>query len=208
MNRASELLSESRYYLEGILILSCYLGAFAAMRYPSLSDREAYIKVVLEYSGKTDFFNQIDLLFFYQWPSSKLRDNGKYKKLKQHAEVTKTLKSIYGNEADVKLRTRYVSQEELLHHIKAATIPGFDESNLRQKLPLFSLAELLYRYLRCDAVHNADYPFFDKVTDFYGNVRYKPNSALTESVLLETTNAVCNSLWKKCKEKGRWPNEL
>ncbi len=62
--RAKELLDGKRHYLEGVLTLGCYLGAFAALRYSSLKDGEAYVKLVLEYSGKRDFYEQIDLLFF------------------------------------------------------------------------------------------------------------------------------------------------
>src|SRR4051794_22351518 len=81
--RTKELIDGKRHYLEGILALSCYLGAFAAMRYPVLRDREAYVKVVLEYSGLREFYERVDLLFFFQWPRSKLKDHGHYKELKQ-----------------------------------------------------------------------------------------------------------------------------
>src|SRR3990172_5220073 len=98
VTKAAELLVNQRYYLEGILVLSCYLGAFATMRFPALRDGEAYIKVVLEYSGDRNFFEQIDLLFLYQWPRSKLCDNGNYKGLKNHTEIVEALKKVYGEE--------------------------------------------------------------------------------------------------------------
>lgn len=208
LDKARELLEDRRYYLEGMLVLSCYLGAFAAMRYPTLRDGEAYVRVVLEYSGKRPFFEQIDLLFFYQWPRSKLRDNGSYKALKQHAEIVVALKGIYGDEDEVKVKTRYVAPSEFLARVKGANIPGFDEANLRDKWPLFSLAKLLYRYLRCDAVHNAEFPFVNEMTDINGNVRYEHNHAITGAVLLETTRGVWETLWKESRAKGKWPHEL
>lgn len=208
INKASELLQQDRYHLEGILVLSCYIGALAAMRFGTLKDGEAYVKVVRDYSGKRDFFDQIDLLFFYQWPRSKLRDNGNYKGLKQHSEIVAALKAIYGDANKIKVGTRYISPEEFINHVKAAKIVGFDETNLREKLTLFSLAELLYRYLRCDAVHNADFPFLNETTDMDGNISYEPNHAITGRTLLETTRGVHNALWKECQAKAKWPHEL
>ena len=208
INKASELFTNNHYYLEGLLILSCYIGAFAAIRYRTLLDGEAYVKIVLEYSGKRAFFEQIDLLFFYQWPHSKLRSNGNYKGLTQHSEILEALKHVYGSEEDIKAKLRYVSPKDFISQIKTAAFPGFDESNLREKLPLFSLAELLYRYLRCDAVHNAEFPFINEIADINGNIRYEPNHAITGTVLLETTRAVQEALWKECQNKAKWPCEL
>ncbi len=79
LNKANELIENPHYLLEGILVLSCYLGAFAALRFPTLRDGEAYVKILLEYSDNRGFFERIDLLFFYQWALSKLRDKGNYK---------------------------------------------------------------------------------------------------------------------------------
>ena len=63
LSRAEDLLKQPTYYLEAILILSCHIGGLASLRFPMLRDNEAYKKVVLEYSGMADFYNQIDLLF-------------------------------------------------------------------------------------------------------------------------------------------------
>jgi hypothetical protein len=68
LDRAKTLLSDQRYYLEGWLILSCHIGALASLRFPTLLDNESYKRVVLEYSDMADFYEQIDLLFFLQWP--------------------------------------------------------------------------------------------------------------------------------------------
>ena len=208
ISRAADLLSDPKYYLEGILVLSCYLGAFATSRYPRLRDGEAYVKFVCEYSGKRSFFEQIDLLFFYQWPLSKFRDNGNYKRLKQYPEIVESLKRKYGNERDIKSGARYISSIEFIRNVKAACIPGFDEHNLREKLPLFSISELLYRYLRCDAVHNAEYPFINEVINSESEPIYEDNHIITGSVLLETTRAVCKALWDECMAKGKFASEL
>ena len=205
--KARELLANPRYYLEGILVLSCYIGALAAMRFPALRDGEAYVKVVLGYSGRRDFYEQVDLLFFYQWPRSKLRDNGIYK-LKNYTEIVEALKRAYGTEEDVKTKTRYVSPAAVTSEVAAATIVDFDTENFRTKLPLFSLAELLYRYVRCDAVHNADFPFINKGIDAHGNESYVPNHAITHEVLLDTTMGIIGNLRTECLAKSLWPYEL
>ena len=208
MARAKELLDGKRYYLEGLLTLSCYVGAFGAMRYPSLKDGEAYVKIVLEYSGKRDFYEQIDLLFLFQWPRSKLRDKGNYKDLKNHTEIVAALTKVYGSEEDIKAKTRYVSKEDVIGHVRAAAIPGLNEQNLQDKLPLFSLAELLYRYLRCDAVHNAGFPFINKWTDMEGNVEYEENHAITGTILHETVEGITNNLCNECLKAGKRPYQL
>src|SRR5882724_6756773 len=63
LDRAKDLLADQKYYLEAWLVLSCYLGAFALLRFPTLRDTEAYKGVVLQYSDMKDFYEQIDLLF-------------------------------------------------------------------------------------------------------------------------------------------------
>jgi len=206
--RTKELIDGKRHYLEGVLALSCYLGALGAMRYPTLRDGEAYVKVVLEYSGKRDFYEQVDLLFFLQWPKSKLNDHGSYKELKNHAEIATALTKVYGSADDVKANTRYASKADVIRHASEAKIAGFDEQNLRDKLPLFSLHELLYRYLRCDAVHNVDFPFVNECTDVDGNVEYEENHAITANVLLETVDGIITNLRIECTKACKWPYQL
>jgi len=208
LERANELIKNHHYHLEGILVLSCYLGAFAASRFPNLRDREAYVKIVLEYSGNREFFEQIDLLFFYQWPRSKLLDNGNYKALKQHGEIVEVLKRSYGTEDAIKTGIRYVSPAKFIENVAAAAIPGFEEQNLREKLHLFSLVELLYRYVRCDAVHNYDFPLINAGINGNGNVTYEHYHAITDTVLLETTRCVLKTLWEKCQTEEKWPHEM
>jgi hypothetical protein len=178
------------------------------MRYPTLRDGEAYVKVVLEYSGKREFYEQVDLLFFLQWPKSKLKDHGNYKELKNYAEIATALVKVYGTSDDVKAKTRYVSKADVVRHATEAKITGFDEQNLRDKLPLFCLHELLYRYLRCDAVHSADFPFINECIDPDGNVEYEEHHAITAEVLLETTNGIIANLRKECLKTGKWPHQL
>lgn len=87
--RAKSLQNDPKYYLEAILVLSCYIGALGSLRYPSEKDNRAYKTVVREYSGKRDFYEQVDLLFFLQWPRSDFQNHGDYLKLKNHQDTPK-----------------------------------------------------------------------------------------------------------------------
>lgn len=206
--RASELLDGKRHYLEGVLALSCYLGALGAMRYPTLCDGEAYVKVVLEYSGRREFYEQVDLLFFFQWPRSELNGHGSYKELKNHAEIVAALTKVYGSEEDIKAKIRYVSKADIILHATEAKIADLDEQNLRDKLSLFSLHKLLYRYLRCHAVHYADFPFINECADVDGNIEYEENHAITAKVLLETVDGIISNLHNECMKASKWPYQL
>jgi hypothetical protein len=206
--KARELLEIPRFHLEAWLILSCYIGAFASLRFPSMRDGEAFVRMVLEYSGKREFYEQVDLLFLFQWPRSKLHANGMYKSMKQHTEVVAVLERIYGSEGELKSKTRYVEQATLVTQILATAIPGFDEANFRKHLPLFSLAEQLYRYVRCDAVHNADFPLLNEVAHVDGSITYKHNHAITSNVLYETASGIFSNLHKECATQEKWPHEL
>jgi hypothetical protein len=206
--RAKSLLSDPKYYREAILVLSCYIGALGSLRYPGEQDNKAYKTVVREYSGRRDFYEQIDLLFFLQWPRSVFRNHGDYLKLKNHADVSKMIVATYGEEEQVKNNTRYLSQQDFVVSVDRKSFQGFDRSNLEEHLPLFSLCELLYRYLRCPAVHSGRFPFVTTVTSIDGSVRYEDNHAITGSVLLETTESILRNLSKECIEKSQWPWEL
>ena len=98
LNRANTLLSEQRYYLEAWLVLSCHIGALASLRFPTLHDNESYKRVVLNYSGMPEFYEQIDLLFFLQWPRSEFSSHGDFLKLKDHAQVAKKIEASFGDE--------------------------------------------------------------------------------------------------------------
>jgi hypothetical protein len=146
--RTKELINGKRHYLEGVLALSCYLGALGAMRYPTLRDGDAYVKVVLEYSGKREFYEQVDLLFFLQWPKSKLKDHGSYKELKNHTEIAAALMKVYGTADDVKAKTRYVSKADVVHHATEAKIARFDEQILVSIFKMTELRQNPIRYAR------------------------------------------------------------
>lgn len=207
--RAKSLLADHKYYYrEGILVLSCHIGALGSLRYPDEKDNEAYKRVVREYSGRRDFYDQIDLLFFLQWPHSEFQANKNYLKLNNHADISKVIVSTYGGEDQIKNGTRYVSQHDFVASVGQTPFQGFDRENLRQHLSLFSLCEMLYRYLRCRAVHSVRFPFVDCWTSPGDNIRYEDNHAITGSVLLETTENILANLSNQCIEQSQWPWEL
>lgn len=208
LKKAKMLLEQDEYYLEGILILSCVIGAFASLRFPKLKDNEAYKKIVFEYSGEKEFYEKIDLLFFYQWPNSEFKDNRNYKQLGNHKEIANVLVSVYGNENKIKTGTRYVRKQEIIRHILSNPFKDIDEKNIEDKLPLFSICEMLYRFVRCNAVHNVTFPFVNIFHSVDGKVRYKDNHIITGRVLYQTTENILNNLKSECIRKYKWPHEL
>lgn len=207
--RVKRLMADSKYYLEAILVLSCYIGALGSLRYPGeKEDNKTYKRIVREYFGKKDFYGQIDLLFFIQWPRSQFQSHRDYLKLKNHEEISKAIVEAYGVEVQIKNGIRYISQQDFLTCVEQRPFPGFDRSNLREHLPRFSLCEMLYRYLRCPAVHNLRFPFIDKPRQVGGGVRYEDNHAITGDVLLETTENILANMRFECLKKVKWPGEL
>lgn len=206
--RAKSLLDDQKYYREAILVLSCYIGALSSLRYPDEQDSKAYKTVVREYSGKRGFYEQIDLLFFLQWPRSDFKTHGDYLKLKNHADISKIIVVTYGVEDQIKSGARYISQQDFLGSVDRVPFQGFDRENLQQHLPLFSLCEMLYRYLRCRAVHRVRFPFVNTLHVVDGSIRYEDNHAITGPVLLETTENILVNLSNQCIEQSQWPWEL
>lgn len=131
LKQACNLLSNPQYFREGVLLLSCYIGAFGRLRFPDISrDRDAYKKILLEYSGMQEFFELIDIFFFYNWPKSTLTDRKYFSKFKQPDAIFDIFNPA--NNA-----TRYISKDKFIAQVKAANVRGLDEQNLRANLDLF-----------------------------------------------------------------------
>lgn len=207
IERAETLLRDDRFVLEGYLVLVCYLGALASQRYPSLKDNEAYCQFTLEYSGKRSFYEQIDLLFLYQWPRSKFRTHGRYTSFGEYSEIVKAIESEFGTENTLNETNRYLSPSEVISVAKSK-IPHLDETDLAEKLKLFSLVQLLYRYGRCDAVHNAIYSLINEGVNIDGERIIRDNSALTRDVILSTVKNANDTLWQECRSHKKWPHEI
>lgn len=206
-----ELLENPRFFLEAWMILSCHIGALSALRYPSIDqDREKYIEIVLNYSGKKAFYEQVDLLFLYQWPASKLKETPAYKRIQNYQEIAEKLHEEYGSIDDLKLekRGRYINPNELLEFLQRAKINKFNPDNCRANLHLFSLAEILYRYVRCEAVHRCELPLVSELTAANGSVRYEQSHAITGNILYDTAIGIIDNLSSECLGRASWPHEL
>lgn len=209
ISKTESLLGQEKYYLEAILILSCYIGSFSSSRYPAIDyDSEKYKKVVLEYSGMKDLYELIDIFFFYQWPRSAFKDHEKYKKLKNYDEIENILKKKYGDDNKVKENNRYISQTEFIDCILAEPFAGLDEENIKKYLPLFSLCEMLYRFVRCSAVHNLSFPFVNKSQKDDGSIVYRDNHKITGELLLQTVKNILNNMKSECISKLKYPEQL
>jgi hypothetical protein len=208
LDRAGTLLAEQRYYLEAWLVLSCHIGALASLRFPTLRDNDSYKCVVLQYSGMKDFYEQIDLLFFLQWPRSEFSNHGDFLKLKNHADIAKKIETAFGDENAIRNQQRYVSQIDFMAAVGQNPFPGFNQGNLQQYLPLFSNVELLYRYVRCHAVHALRFHFVTRVSLAQGGIRYDDNHAITGPVLYETARGILNNIRSECVNGNNWPWEL
>lgn len=208
LDRVKTLLASTKYYLEAWLVLSCHIGALASLRFPKLADNKGYKRLVLEYSGMRDFYEQIDLLFFFQWPRSEFSTDRGFRRLKNHADLAMKIKAAFGDEDQVRTRGRYVSQVAFIAAVGRNPFPAFDRTNLAQHLPLFSNVELLYRYVRCRAVHSLRFPFVTRVHLVDDGIRYDDNHAITGSVLYDTVSRVLNNLRSECVSESKWPWEL
>jgi len=128
--RVEKLLKSKDYYCEAILILSCYIGAIASVRFPLRNDGEAYKMVVKRYSGMRHLYEKIDLLFFYQWPKSEFRHvfskksakhSGAYQRIniREYSQIKKHLIRKFGDQAAIKGDSpgRYVTIGAIKHCI-------------------------------------------------------------------------------------------
>jgi hypothetical protein len=92
----------------------------ARVRYPQeQKDLKSYKDIVWEYGGKKDLYGNIDLLFFCQWPKSKMANVKIYQKLKNHHEIVLIFKECFGDEEAIKHSAqRYQKREALVSLIK------------------------------------------------------------------------------------------
>jgi addiction module HigA family antidote len=216
VNRAEVLLRSEEYFFEGLLVLSCYIGAIARLRYPQIiDDRESYKKIVSRYSGLNDTFENIDLLFFYQWNNSivtnRASDKKWYERLKNYPELLALFKSELGDEEIIKVSTdRYQKRERLVELIKTKNVAWFDEVNFTKYIEFFSNNQILYKIVRCEAVHNADLPaLFNRSYQPQSNKQtYKDNHQVNREVILNTVRNIVSRLRQESLNELKWPWEL
>ncbi|MCH7881357.1 MAG: hypothetical protein IIB69_07245 [Proteobacteria bacterium] len=208
--RAAELFSNDRYHLEGITILMCHVAAISAARYPDQKDWASFKELVKHYSGYHDLFENIDLLFFYQWTSSKLANDTVYKKLKNYDKILEILKGRFGTDEQIKENDiRYQKREELSEILESSNTFAFDHDNFMQYIELFSNNQIFYTYARCEAVHNNDFPLINIGYTFPDmQPTYTPNHQITGEVINNSLSKIIATLKRECLSNCKWPQEL
>ncbi|MFH0812458.1 MAG: hypothetical protein V2A69_06420 [Pseudomonadota bacterium] len=208
IERAESLITSDQFFLEGLLVLCCYVGALGRLRYPKETrDLKSYKTIVWEYSSQKDVYENIDMLFFYQWPRSILADKNVYQKLRNYSELVNVFNREFGDEAVITNQQRYQKREELARLAKRDGAAWFDESNFKEHIELFSNNQILYEFVRCEAVHNVSFPLLDRVLE-QGKSTYRDNHQITRNVILTTVKNIIARLEKECIERIRWPWEL
>ncbi len=208
--RAIELYSNEKYYLEGITILMCHIAAISSARYPNLRDWAAFKELVKHYSGLYNIYENIDLLFFYQWQNSKYSNDREYQKLEKYDEILQTFINNFGDEENIKdSDNRYQKRENLLSTLTASGIPDFNAENFTKYIELFSNNQIFYSYARCEAVHNNDFPLINIGYTFPDMQRiYAHNHQITGEVIRESLFGIITNLKDECLNKEKWPQEL
>ena len=209
VQRAENLLTSDQFFLEGLLVLSCYIGALGRLRYPNeTKDWKTYKTIVSEYSGQRETYENIDLLFFYQWPTSRLANDKVYGCLKNYPQLVSSFENVFGTDIKTDPR-RYQKREELRRLAKSAGTAWFDEANFEKYIELFSNNQILYEFVRCEAVHNSTFPLFNAVYHpEEQKTTYEDNHQIGRHVILTTVKNIIAQLKRECMEKAKWPHEL
>ncbi len=210
IKRAESLLRGDEYFLEGFIVIACYIGALGSLRYPSVKDWQSYRDIVINYSGLSDTFENIDLLLFSQFKRTKLADEKVYKKLKNYDEILAIISETFGDEKKIKESSdRYIKKEKISALIKEKNPTWYNEDNFIQYIQLFSNIQILYKYARCEAVHNANFPLLNEsYTPGTGKITYKDNHQINRNIIFDSLNYIVANLKAECVEKELWPHEL
>ncbi len=208
--RATELYSSNKFHLEGITILMCHIAAISKARYPQFKDWAAFKKLVEHYSGFYDIFENIDLLFFYQWSRSKLANDKEYSKLNNYQEIVLIFQTELGTEEQIKdCPIRYQKRGDLLNLLLSANLLNFDRDNFVEYIELFSNNQIFYEYARCEAVHNNDFPLINIGVTFPDMQRtYTHNHQVTGEIIKDSLIGIVANLKKECLANNKWPQEL
>jgi len=202
---AEELIQSDKYKTEGIIILCCYIGAISYERYkmsnPAISDRVAYKKMLMNYSG-LDLYKKFDLLFFYKWPGSEYNNHNSYNYFKKnnyenYRKIKQIIEKKFGSKKNINLQNRFIAKKEVLNIIDTAAINNIKIDEMKIKMELFSVSEIFYRYYRCGGVHK-------------GDVLIDLNLFLPISIdqMLQTIKNILANLKEECVSNSKWPWEL
>lgn len=208
--RATELYTTNKFHLEGVTILMCHIAAISRARHPQLKDYEAFKKPVKDCSGFYGIFENIDLLFFYQWPHSKSANDKVYSKLDDYKEIASIFQNKFGAEDEIQNSSkRYQKREALLDLLVAAKLANLNQDNFVNYIELFSNNQIFYEYARCEAVHNNDFPLINIGITFPDMEKtYTHNHQVTGEIITNSLTGIIENLKKECLDKNKWPQEL
>ena len=209
--RAKRLYYSSVFRLEGMTVLICQIAALARYRYPDEKDWKSFKDIISNYSGKCDIYENIDLLFFYQWPESKLASDKEYHKLNHYVEIKSVFEKRFGDIQSIRGETnRYQKRECLDALLQNSNIDGFQSSNFLRFIELYSNNQIFYQYGRCHAVHNNDFPLINIGASYSQKIKktFTDNHQITGAVVVETLEAILKNAKKECLDNGKWLHEL
>jgi len=200
-----ELIQSDKYRTEGLIILCCYIGSISYERYimsnSITKDRDAYKKILLNYSG-LDLYQNFDLLFFYIWPESEYNNHNSYNYFRRnnyenYRKIKQVIEKKFVPKKNINSQNRFIAEKEILNLIDTATINNVKINEMKDKLELFSVSEIFYRYYRCGGVHK-------------GDILIDLNLFLTISIdqMLQTIRNILANLKEECVSNSKWPWEL
>ncbi len=202
---AEELIRSDRYKIEGLIILCAYIGAIADERYvmsnPNTKDGFAYKNILLNYSG-LDLYQNFDLLYFYKWPASKYNNHTSYNYFRKYnyenyRKIKKIIEKRFGPKKDINSQNRFIAGKKILSVLDTALLNKKDIAEMKNKLELFSVSEIFYRYYRCSGVRKGDIL-----------IGLNPYLPITVDQMLQTIKNVLSNLKAECVSSGKWPWEL
>ncbi len=204
-------MESDKFHLEGITVALCHIAALGRERYPKCKDRQSFKSIVKEYSGKYDLYENIDLLFLFQYPHSKVSDDPIYGKLEKYEEIVSVIEQEIGTEQEIhdNYDLRFQKRDKLLQILEQSNISDFDNDNFERYIELFSNNQILYEFARCEAVHNRDFPLINIGATFPDMQKtYTSNHQIDAEALSETLAGIIENLKKECLGKEEWPRNL
>lgn len=191
------LMSANGSHHEKIVMLTLYaiLERMAWFRYrlqSSITTSERFKKILIEYSGYKSDLEKTDLYFLYHWDVSGYENISCYKKIigKIHGKIKTALTELYGK-IDSSSENRFIEANILHQGLLSKNICStcFDKDSLK----FFNVTEVIYRFGRCNAVHQAE---------------LVPLGFIRPSFLMSLTEAVSQNLRKTCIDEKKLADEL
>ncbi|MFZ6006924.1 MAG: hypothetical protein ACOYU2_04620 [Nitrospirota bacterium] len=112
-------------------------------------------------------------------------------------KIKQIIEKKFGTKEKINSENRFMAKKEIIDMIDASTINNIDIDEMKNKLELFSVSEIFYRYYRCAGVHKGDIL-----------IDLNPYLPITIDQMLQTIKNVRSNLKAECVSSGKWPWEL